>query len=241
MVFDAIAWRPRVLVVIFQNIEKARMPGFSRFERDLEAETTVRIDGLFRKIMRGNYNGPAEVAVAIGCVKLLVCLRPFGCDPPPAYNVARLHLEEIREVATDGDFKLKFYRLHAVIGNVEIFVHAARNPSADGKAERTRRNDTRFRRERTVRKEDARCVIGDGAAIQQLPRFSIGVDGPTADDARIEEIKTPFTWPIDLSVGIANQDGLPLVDGDLRRTNLNHERHGDALPWAAPTVGAWAE
>src|ERR1700730_18406320 len=64
------------------------MPSFSGFERDLEAETTVCIDGLFRKIMRGNYNRPAEVAVAIDCAKLLVCLRPVGSDPPPAYNIA---------------------------------------------------------------------------------------------------------------------------------------------------------
>src|ERR1700730_10664320 len=229
MVFDAIAWRPRVLVVIFQTIEKARVPRFSRLERVLEAETTVCIDGLFRKIMRGNCYRAAEVAVAIDCVKLLVCLRPFGCDPPPAYNVARLHLEEIREVATDGDFKLKFYRLHAVVGNVEIFVHAAINPSADGKAERTRRNDTRLRRERTVRKEDARRVISDGAAIQQLPRFSIGVDGPTADNARIDEVKPPFAWPIDLSVWITDKDGLALVNRDLRRTDLDLERHCNAL------------
>src|ERR1700730_13173615 len=60
--------------VIRQGIEKACMPSFSGVERDLEAKTTVCIDGLFRKIMRGNYNGPAEVAVAIDCAKLLVCL-----------------------------------------------------------------------------------------------------------------------------------------------------------------------
>jgi hypothetical protein len=54
-------------------------------------------------------------------------------------------------------------------------MHAAINPSADGEAVRPRRNDACFRRERTVRKEDARCVIGDGTAVQQLPGFSIGV------------------------------------------------------------------
>jgi hypothetical protein len=88
MVFDAAAWRPRVLVIILQAIKKARMPGFPRFERDLEAKTTVRVDGLFRKTMRGDYNGPAKVAVAIDCAKLLVCLRPLRRDPSTAYNVA---------------------------------------------------------------------------------------------------------------------------------------------------------
>ena len=190
--------------------------------------------------MRGNYNGPAEVAVAIGCVKLLVCLQPFGCDPPPAYNVARFHLEEIREVATDGDLKLKFYRLHAVIGDVEIFMHAALDPSADGEAERARRNGAVFRRERMVGKEDARRVIGDSSAVQQFPRFSISVDGPTADNARIEEVEPTFAWPIDLSVWLTNQDGLALVDGDLRWTDLNLKRHRDTLPLRCP-VAAEAE
>ncbi|TPV99227.1 MAG: hypothetical protein USCAAHI_01325 [Beijerinckiaceae bacterium] len=74
MVFDAFVWRYRILVVVLQDIEKARMPSFSRFERDLEAETTVRIDGLFGKSVRGNCNRPAEVAVAIDRAKPLVCL-----------------------------------------------------------------------------------------------------------------------------------------------------------------------
>jgi hypothetical protein len=57
-------------------------------------------------------------------------------------------------------------------------MHAAANPGADGESEHARRNDPGFR-ERTVGKEDSRGVIGDGAAVQKLPRFSIGVDGPT--------------------------------------------------------------
>ncbi len=177
MVFNAVMRRSRMLAVILQGIEKACMPSFSGVERDLEAETTVCIDGLFRKIMRGNYNRPAEVAVAIDCAKLLVCLRPFGCDPPPAYNVARFHLEEICKVATDGDLKLKFYRLHAVISDVEIFVHAAVNPSADGEAERARRNHPGFRRDGTIGKKHPRRVIGDGTAVQQFSYFSIGDPG----------------------------------------------------------------
>src|SRR5450631_1910024 len=109
------------------------------------------------------------------------------------------------------------------------------NPSADGEAERARRNDTCFRRESPIGKEDARRVISDRAAVQQLPRFAIGVDGPTADDARIEKVKAPFAWPIDLSVGVANQDGLALMDRNLRRTNLDLERHSDALPLNGPS------
>jgi hypothetical protein len=64
----------------------------------------------------------------------------------------------------------KFYRQHAVIGDVEIFMHAAMNPTADGEAERARRNDAGFRRERTVGKEDARRVIGDSSPFSNSHR-----------------------------------------------------------------------
>src|ERR1700704_4042065 len=104
-------------------------------------------------------------------------------------------------------------------------MHAAINPSADGETERARRNDAGFRRERTVGKENPRRVIGDGTAVQQFPCFSIGVDGPTADNAGIEEVEPPFAWPIDLSVRLTDQDGLALMDRDLRGTYLNLERH----------------
>ena len=111
------------------------------------------------------------------------------------------------------------------------------NPSAYGEAERARRDDARFRRKSPIGQEDTRRVIGDGTAVQQLPRFAIGVDGPTADDARIEKVKAPFARPIDLSVGVADKDGLTLMDGDLGRTDLDLERHGDALPLKSPPSG----
>src|SRR5207249_4275049 len=111
---------------------------------------------------------------------------------------------EICEVAADGDLKLEFYRLHAVVGDVEIFMHAPINPSADGETERARRNDAGFRRERTVGKENPRRVIGDGPAVQEFPCLSVGKDGPTADNARIEEVEPPFAWPMDLSVWITD-------------------------------------
>ena len=74
MVFNAVVWRCRILVIVLQGIEKACMPSFSGLERDLETKTTVRIDSLLGKSARGNSNRPAKVAVAIDGAKLLVCL-----------------------------------------------------------------------------------------------------------------------------------------------------------------------
>ena len=103
------------------------------------------------------------------------------------------YFEEICEVTADGDLKLEFYRLHAVVGDVEIFMHATVNPAADGEAKRARRNHPGFRRNWAVGKENPRRVIGDSSAVQQFPRFSISVDDPTADNAR-SLIRTVWPW-----------------------------------------------
>ena len=83
-------------------------------------------------------------------------------------------------------------------------MHATVNPSADGEAERTRRDHPGFRSDGTIGKKNPRRVIGNGPTVQKLPHFSVGIDGPTADNARIEEVKPPFAWPIDLPVGVTD-------------------------------------
>jgi hypothetical protein len=66
------------------------------------------------------------------------------------------------------------------------------------------------------------------ANTEQLPRFAVGVDGPTTHNPRVEEVQTLVARPIDLPVRLADEHGLTLVDGNLRWTNLNLERHGVA-------------
>ena len=80
-------------------------------------------------------------------------------------------------------------------------------------------------RDGLVGEEDTCRVIVDGAAVQQLPRFAVGVDRPTADNPRVEEVEALVARPIDLPVRLADEHGLALVDGNLRWTNLNLERH----------------
>jgi hypothetical protein len=82
-----------------------------------------------------------------------------------------------------------------------------------------------FREQGPISQEDAACVVADGAAIQQLPRFAVGIDPPTAYDACVEEVETLFARPVDLPVLLADQHRLALMDGDLRWTDLDLERH----------------
>lgn len=223
-----------MLASVRQRIKKACVPNLTRRKCDLEAEPAVRINGFFRVSVYGNCDRPAKITVAIARAKLLLFLRPFRDDSSPSDNVSGFHLEEICKVAADGDFKLELHRLHAVVDNVEIFVHAAIKPPADRQAERSRRNGSRFCCDRTIGKKAPGRVIGDSAAIQKLPRFSVGEDSPAADNTCIEEIEPLFAWPIYLSVQVADKDGLCLMDGDLRRTDLNLERHGARLSFLTP-------
>src|SRR5271163_1560384 len=104
-------------------------------------------------------------------------------------------------------------------------MHAAAYRSADGKANCARLDRAVFGEQRPICEEDAGCEVANGAAIEQLPKLTIRIDGPTADNPRVEEVKTLFTRPVDLAVLLADQDRLALVDGDLRRADLDLNRH----------------
>jgi hypothetical protein len=71
--------------------------------------------------------------------------------------------------------------------------------------------------------------VRDRAAVEEIPGFTIGVDGPTADDACVKKIESLLAWPPDLPVWFSDQNGLALVDRDLVWTDLNLERHDMSL------------
>src|ERR1700741_1901539 len=99
-----------------------------------------------------------------------------------------LNFKDVSKVASKRHLKLKTHWFHAVVSDVEIFVQATAQGSADGKAERTRRDRTIFGEDRSVGEEDPRCVIVDGTTVQQLPRLAVSVDRPVADDPRVEKV-----------------------------------------------------
>src|SRR5262249_57227964 len=74
------------------------------------------------------------------------------------------------------------------------------------------------------------CIVSDGTPVQEIPGFAVSVNGPTADDPRIKEIKPLLARPVDLPVRFSDQHCLALVDRDLVRTDLDLEWH-DMFPW----------
>ena len=85
-----------------------------------------------------------KISVRIRGTEALPSLRPFRRDLAAAYDVARLHLEDVGKIASQRDFELKTYWPHAVVGDVEIFVQAADDGSTDREADGTRRDCTVF-------------------------------------------------------------------------------------------------
>ena len=115
--------------------------------------------------------------------------------------------------------------MHAVVGNVEILVHAALDHSTDDEAKRTGRDDAVDGLNAAIGEIDARRKVGDGPPVQESPRLTVGKHGPTADEPRVIEIQAPFARPINLTVGLADQDCLTVMDRDLVRTDLNPKWH----------------
>jgi hypothetical protein len=175
-------------------------------------------------------NRAAEVAVAVGRAQMLVWFGPLRSDPAPAHNTSRLHLKDVCEVAAERDLELEPHRPHAVVSDVKVFVHAAADRPADGEAQRALRDRAVFGQQGPIGEEDAGCVVADGAAVQQLPGFAVGIDGPTANNARVEEVESLFAGPVDLPVLLGDQHRLALVDGDLRWAYLDLKRH-EAPPY----------
>src|SRR5438046_8202802 len=128
--------------------------------------------------------------------------------------------------------------MHAVVADVEILMHAADDGPTDRQAHGARRDGAVFGENGFIGEEDARGMIVDGAAVQQLPRFAIGVNRPVADNPGIEKVKALLARPIDPSVWFADEHRLTLVDGDLARANVNLECHDGVLARATGTSPA---
>ena len=110
---------------------------------------------------------------------------PLRSDPAAAHNPARLDLENIGKITAHRDLELKSHRLHAVVDDVEILMHAAADRPAEGEAQGARRKRAVFREERAIGEVNAGRVIARRATVQQLPGFAVGINPPAADTAGI--------------------------------------------------------
>jgi glycogen debranching enzyme len=121
----------KITLAICKPIEKAAMPCLSRVECHLEAEPAVGEYCLCRRSRRRNRHRTAKITVPVGRTQSLMRRGPVRRDPTATHNVPRLHFENIRKIAVNRDIELKPHRLHTVVGDVEVLMHAAADRSTD--------------------------------------------------------------------------------------------------------------
>src|SRR5262249_25461504 len=230
---EAVMRRVEPLFAIRDRVEQAGVPSLARLKRDLEAEPPIGGNGLARCTRHADCHRPLKIPVRIDGTKSLPSLRPFSGNLASTYDVARLHLKDVSKITSQRDFELKTHRLHAVVGDVEIFVQAADDRSTDREANGALRDGAVLGENGFVGEKDACGMIVDGAAVQELPRFAIGVNCPVADNSRVEKVEALLARPADLPVWLADEHRLTLVDGDLWRADMNFKRH-DASSYARP-------
>ena len=115
--------------------------------------------------------------------------------------------------------------LHAVVGDVDILMHAVLDQPAQHQAQRALRYRTGSRGQRLVGQVYAGHVIIHRPAVQQVPFLAVRVQGPAADQARIVEIQPALARIGDRAVGLGDKHGAALVDRYLLRAYLDFERH----------------
>src|SRR5262249_848420 len=141
---EALGRRAQLLLAILERIEQARVPGLARLERNLEAQSPIGGNSLARCVHYCDRHRALKILVRIGRANPLPSFRPFRGDLTAAHDLARFHLEDVGEVAAKGDLELKAYRLHAVVGDVEILVQATTDPSTDRESNGARRDRAVF-------------------------------------------------------------------------------------------------
>src|SRR5947209_5861298 len=85
-----------------------------------ETVCSVSVDGVAACARHAGRDCTFEIAMRICGAKPLPRLRPFGGNLAAPNDLARFHFEDIGKVASNSNLELKPYRLHAVVGDIEI-------------------------------------------------------------------------------------------------------------------------
>lgn len=77
--------------------------------------------------------------------------------------------EDVGEVAADCHLQVEAHELCAVIGDIEVLVHAAVDHATDHESDSAGRHRSILGFEGPVNEEDARGVVADSTAVQNVP------------------------------------------------------------------------
>ena len=136
MVFTAEYGGVAPALAIGEVVEQAGVPCSTRRDFDRKAQAAIGQGHRRAGILRGDSEGTGEIFIAIaGGHGLSVCL-PLGEDFATFGDLLALHLEQVGEVALEGECKLEPHGCGVVIGDVDILMHAAIDMPAEHQPQR---------------------------------------------------------------------------------------------------------
>src|SRR5271170_2019346 len=163
---SAFPGRPQALCAIYQVVDEAAMPALPGLQRYIEAQPSVGVDRWCAIAVGSADNHLSDkILVEIRDAQHLPLGRPRRGDAPTPHNVIALYFEDIGKVGADCDLEIEAHGSLAVVGDLDILVKAAVDMASNYQAQRARDDWPILAHELTVCQEDARGVVGDGAAV----------------------------------------------------------------------------
>ena len=121
-------------VAVDQVVDQTAMPGRSGVDAHPEAEAPVGISGKLVLVLHADVDRAQKILVAVCGTQLLMRIGPLGVDAATPDDASRLHLEHVGEIAAESDLQIEADVLAAMVGDVEVFVHAAGKPAGQREA-----------------------------------------------------------------------------------------------------------
>ena len=212
-------------LAVREIVDQAGMPGCARRQDHLECNPAVRIQRRSVVALGSDGDFAKKILIAVSGGETLLGTGPFGRDPSAAHAMTGFHLEDVGKVAAQRNLEVKADGLVAIVDQLEILVHAAANLATYREPQRVCRDRAALGGDFAVGQKNARRKRVGGAAVEQIPRFAVGIDRPTADDTCIEAIQAFLARPVDLAVELADENDVPLVNRELWGPHLDFERH----------------
>ena len=163
--------------------------------------------------------------MAVARRELLGLWRPMRVDIAAAHELVALHLEKIGEIAADFDLEVKADATVAVVGDVDVLMHADVDAPPEQQTQRLGLDLALRGRHIGIGAIDARARRREVRSIQQVPWRAVDEDAPDADEPRVEEEKPFLSIGCDLPVGLAHHHRIAFMHGELRRADLDFETH----------------
>jgi hypothetical protein len=125
---------------------------------------------------------------------------PFGSDVPLANKALRLHLENVRKISSDNDFKIEASPLHSVVMKIKVFMYALTDGAAEHHSHSRLFNFSEFRYNFRIDEVGAKGEVGYRARVLQNPALAVGKKLIAAHKPRVSGIDALIGLRADRSV-----------------------------------------